>query len=116
MMMATPLTDEVLEKVANIVRQTLEEKFEGLAMEFEDIVIYLRTDPYDYEDKYMDIKIVYVGERKLLDPIWTGTLVGIILPKMEAEGIHVSCVPSKSFIPKHEWEELQNMDPYDELD
>ena len=116
MMMATPLTDEVMAKVADIVRQTLDEKFKGLPMEFDDIIVYRRRDPYDYEEFYLDIKIIYVGKRKLLDPDWTGSLPGIILPKMEAQGIHVACVPSKSFVPKHEWEEMQNMDPYDELD
>ena len=116
MMMATPLTDEVMAKVADIVRQTLDEKFEGLPMEFDDIIVFRRRDPYDYEEFYLDIMIVYVGERKLLDPDWTGSLPGIILPKMEAQGINVSQSPSKSFIPKHEWEEMQNMDPYDELD
>ena len=116
MMMATPLTDEVMAKVADIVRRTLDEKFEGLPMEFDDIMVEVRREPYDYDEFYLDIKILYVGERKLLDPDWTSRLVGIILPKMEAEGIHVSNVPSKTFISKREWEEIQNMDPYDELD
>ena len=115
-MMATPITDEVMAKVADIVRQTLDEKFKGVAMEFDDIIVEARREPYDYDEFYLDIKILYVGERKLLDPDWTGSLVGIILPKMEAEGIHVANVPSKTFIPRHEWEERQKMDPYDELD
>ena len=115
-MMATPLTDEVMAKVADIVRHTLHEKFKGLPMEFDDIIVEARRSPFDYDEYYIDIKILYVGERKLLDPDWTLGLVGRILPRMEAEGIHVTHVPIKSFIPKHEWEELQEMDPYDELD
>ena len=115
-MMATPLTDEVMAKVADIVRQTLDEKFKDLPIEFDDIMVEARREPYDYDEFYLDIRILYVGERKLLDPDWTGSMVGFLLPKMEAEGIHVANVPSKTFISKHEWEELQNMDPYDELD
>lgn len=110
---ATPVTEEVLEKVTDIIRQTLDERFSSDEFIFGPIVVKPRIDYYG--DEYMEITVVYEGDRKLLDPGWTLGLVRRILPKMKDEGIHVTNRPSKSFIPKHEWEEIQTMDPYDEL-
>ena len=110
---ATPLTDDVLEKVAHIVRQTLDERFSSDEFIFDPIVVEPCIDHYG--DEFINIKIVYVGDRKLLDPGWTVGLVRRIRPKMKDAGIHVTNFPHKTFIPKHEWEELKTMDPYDEL-
>ena len=110
---ATPVTEEVIGKVTEIVRETLDERFSRDEFVFDPILV--KEDIDHYGDEFINIRIVYEGDRKFLDSRWTLGLVGRILPKMKAEGIHVANFPHKSFIPRHEWEELQTMDPYDEL-
>ena len=102
---ATQVTKDVTEKVARIVKNTLDKRFGNDDIVFDRIIVEPKIDHYG--DEYIDILIVYVGDRKILDPGWTVGLVRRILPKMEAEGIYVTNVPSKSFIPKFEWEQLQ---------
>ena len=110
---ATPVTDEVIEKVTAIVRETLDERFSRDEFTFDPILV--KEDIDHYGDEFIDITIIYEGDRKYLDPSWTARLVGRILPKMESEGIYVTRWPHKRFISRRGWEELQAMDPYDEL-
>lgn len=105
MMHATPITKEVAEKVADIVKQTLAERFTDDEFVFDPIIVQPKIDHYG--DEYMRIIIVFDGDEESLDPDWTLGLIGRILPKMEAEGIHVTNVPGKGFVEKSEWEELK---------
>ena len=114
MLKPTPTSQQLLDTVANIVKWTLDDKFEGYDITFDSIFVQPRTDLDG--DEILQMKIVYEGERKLLDPAWTVGLVDCIMPKLEAEGIFLAKMPVYSFIPTFEWEELQRLDPYDELD
>lgn len=104
MMIATPVTKEVADKVEDIVKETLAERFTDDEFIFDPIIVQPKIDHYG--DEYIQILIIFDGDQELLDPGWTGSLVGRIIPKMEAEGIYVTNTPGKGFIEKSEWEEL----------
>ena len=90
----------VRDKVADIVRQDLDECF-GDKLVFDPILVANRVD-HDDED-YLHIIIIYEGDRKHLDPSVTVGLVRRITPQLLELG--VPWPPSKSFVDKSEWEE-----------
>ena len=96
----------VTDEVANIVRQTLDEKF-GDSLVFDPIEVIPKVD-HD-GDEYLHIYMVYDGDRKLLDPAWTLGFYGLIQPKLIELGIET--LPSKSFVEKPEWEEVYGTKP-----
>lgn len=96
------ITEESAEKAAEIVREVLEERFKDEDMVFHQILAKQRFDHDD--DEYLDIYIVYEGDRKLLDPGWTSGLIGLISPQLTELGIPYPA--GKSFIPKHEWDRI----------
>ena len=97
------LTKAVKQQVIDLVRADLAEKFgPDDPIVFAPIVIDPRIDP-DGED-YFHIYVVYDGDRKLLEPLWTADLTWRLWPKLEAMGIFES--PTKSFVEKSGWEEV----------
>ncbi len=90
----------VLEKVADIARDMVNERF-GDDFVFDPIFVKEKVD-HD-GDEYLQIYIIYDGDYKNLDPGWT---VGMGLRMMPALlEIGVSEPPGHSFIEKTEWEE-----------
>ena len=98
-MTTTPTT--VTDEVANIVRQTLEEKFGDLLV-FDPIEVIPKIDLDG--DEYLHIYMVYDGDRDLLDTAWLLGFYGLIQPKLVELG--VEGIPSKSFVEKSDWEEV----------
>ena len=92
---------EVTRKVKSIVRKALDERFKDEFV-FDPIIVQTRFDHDD--DEYVDIWIVYDGDRKRLDPHWTAGLSGLILDQVTEDEVPV--VPSKQFVEKSEWEEI----------
>ncbi len=94
------------EKVAEIVRETLEERFAD-DLVFEPILVMPAVDEYgDGEgETYLQIVIVFDGDQKLLDPGWTSGLIRRIRPKLIEAGVEE--FPSPSFIAKAEWPRLE---------
>ena len=90
----------VRDKVADLVRQDLEERV-GDKLAFDPILVFDRVDHDD--DDYLDIIIVYDGGPKHLDSDTAIGLVGRITPQLLELG--VPWPPGKSFIDKSEWEE-----------
>ncbi len=90
----------VRDKVADLVRQDLEERV-GDKLAFDPILVFNRVDHDD--DDYLDIIIVYEGDSKHLDFDTTIGLVRRITPQLLELG--VPWPPGKSFIDKSEWEE-----------
>lgn len=89
----------VRDKVADLVRQDLEERV-GDKLTFGPIIVEDKVD-HDDED-YLDITIVYDGARKHLDSDTTVGLVGRITPQLLELG--APWPPSKSFVVRREWE------------
>ena len=97
------LTKEVKQKVIDLVREDLTEKFGPEdPITFDPIVIDLRYDPDD--EPYLHIYVVYDGDQELLEPLWTADLIGRMWPKLIDMGI--PSLPGKSFVEKSEWEEV----------
>ena len=97
------LTNEVKQKVIDLVREDLTEKFGPEdPITFDPIVIDLRYDPDD--EPYLHIYVVYDGDQELLEPLWTADLIGRMWPKLIDMGI--PSLPGKSFVEKSEWEEV----------
>ena len=88
----------VREKVADLVRQDLEECF-GDKLVFAPILVFDRVD-HDDED-YLHIIVIYDGDRKHLDPDTTIGLVDRITPQLLELG--APWPPSRSFVEKSEW-------------
>jgi hypothetical protein len=97
------LTKEVKQRVIDLVRADLAEKFGPEdPIVFDPIVIDPRLDP-DGEE-YLHIYVVYDGDQELLEPLWTADLIGRMWPKLIAMGIPE--LPGKSFVEKSEWDEV----------
>ena len=90
----------VRDKVADLVRQDLEGRV-GDKLKFDPILVFDRVDHDD--DDYLDIIVVYDGDRKHLDPDTTIGLVDRITPQLLELG--TPWPPSRSFVERSEWEE-----------
>ena len=95
-------TQTKTDAIANIVSEMLVQRF-GDEFAFDPIIVEPEIDR-DGEE-YLHITIVFDGDQKHLDPEWTAGLLGRIFPKLIELGIDE--FPSKSFVEKSEWEEIQ---------
>ena len=91
---------EVTDKVENIVRKALKERFED-ELVFDPIIVQPSVDHCG--DEYLHIYIVVEGDYGLLDPRWTLGMSSMILDQMAED--EIPGIPDKSFIPKSEWED-----------
>ena len=89
----------VRDKVADLVRQDLEERL-GDKLVFDPIIVEDKVD-HDDED-YLDITIIYDGDRKHLDSDTTVGLVDRITPRLLELG--TPWPPGRSFVERWEWE------------
>ena len=90
---------DVLEKVADIAKGLMEERF-GDDFVFDPVFVKEKVD-HDDED-YLEIYIVYDGDYKNLDPGWT---VGLGLRMMPALlKIGVTEPPAHALVEKSDWE------------
>ena len=94
------------EKVADIVRNTLMERFADQFV-FDPIEVIPAVDEFGGGDgeTYLRIFIVFDGDQKALDPGWTSGLIRRIRPKLVDAG--VTEFPSPSFVEKSEWPQLE---------
>ena len=100
-MLEIEITEEQKQELADTAMALLQERFTPDEFVFGPIVIVKRRDFYD---DYLHIYIVYQGDRKNLDPGWTGRMSGRLRPKLREFGIdHIPC---SSFVPKRGWEEV----------
>lgn len=99
-------TQERDEKVKNIVREAIEERFAGEFV-FDPIRVIPMVDEWGPDatgETYLRIIIVFDGDQKKLDPAWTGSLIRRIEPKLIEAGIEE--FPSPSWVEKSEWEDM----------
>lgn len=89
--------DSVKEQVATVVRSHLESKFGGQLV-FDEIHVTPRLDEWDEE--YLEIRVVFDGDGDLLDPNWINGLYRRMRPEFLALG--VTAIPSQSYIDKSE--------------
>ncbi|MCY4652845.1 MAG: hypothetical protein OXC95_06730 [Dehalococcoidia bacterium] len=88
--------------VADIIRKLLDDKF-GDTIAFDQIIVKDAVDIVDGME-YLNIMIIFDGDRKLLDPKWTVGLTGRIRRKMAKLDMHE--LPVYLFAEKSEWEAL----------
>jgi hypothetical protein len=100
------MNQELRERVADIVRETLAERFTD-ELEFNPIEVIPAVDEYGGGDgeTYLRIFIVFDGDQKALDPHWTSSLIRRIRPKLRDAGVDE--FPSPSFVEKSEWPRLE---------
>lgn len=98
------MTTKTQDVVANIVRETLAQRFKDEFV-FDPIIVEPKID-HD-GDKYLNIIIVFAGDQKRLDAEWTLGLIRRIRPKLMELGIDDFLFLSKSFVEKSEWEAVQ---------
>ena len=103
MILTDDLTQEQLDRVAEIVREDLAEGF-GDKFVFDPIWVIPQLDDHFPDDPmdYVQILIVFDGDQALLDSSWTVGMIRRTRPKMLEAGI--SHFPINSFISKREWE------------
>lgn len=105
MMHATPVTKDIIDRVEDIARDMLEERFASDGLIFDPIIVERKIDHYG--DEYIDIRIVFDGKAKLLDVGWTISMSRRIHEKLEAEGIFLGNAIGKRFEKKSEWEYIR---------
>ena len=105
MMHATPITEEIIDRVEDIAREMLEERFASDGLIFDPIIVERKIDHYG--DEYIDIRIVLDGKVKQLDVGWTTGMVRRIHSKLEGEGIYLTNTIGKRFTEKVEWDYVQ---------
>ena len=54
----------------------------------------------------MEIYIVFDGDQKKLDPVWTHRMTGLIIDELEAVGVALLQSPGESFVKKSDWNRL----------
>ena len=91
------------EKVAQAVRDLLGQRY-GDEFAFGPIVVEpaVFDDGVNRED-YLDIVIVYEGDRNNLDTRWNISIHRLMQPALAELGLEMPIV--RGFFPKHEWEE-----------
>ena len=99
--MRTKTPQEVVQKVQNIVRRCLAERYKDEFV-FDPIIVQPRLD-HD-GDEYLDIWIVYDGDYEKLDTHWNGGLTGLIFEEVTDDELPV--FPSRNFVPRPEWEKI----------
>ena len=103
------ISGEAQEKVADIVRKMLTERFSGIA--FGPIRVVPAIDEFGDGDgeEYLRILVVFDGDQKALDARWTSTLIRRIRPKLFDAGVEE--FPSFSFISKSDWPRVERSLP-----
>lgn len=95
------ISPETKQKVSEIVRIDLEQRLRQ-HIAFGPIIVQREIDEFDDEaPAYIDIKIIFDGDQKYLDPQWTSGLITRIRPKLLEIGVDEFPLPS--FIAKNEW-------------
>ncbi len=90
---------DVLDKVADIARDLLEERF-GDDFVFDPIIVNQKVD-HDGEE-YLEIRIIYDGDVKNLALDWTISMARLMEPALLEIG--VTGIPSRRFVEKSDWE------------
>ena len=91
---------DTLEKVADIARDLLNERF-GNELVFDPVFAKSLVDHYG--DDYIQLYLVFDGDEKKLDLDWTIGMVFQMEPALNEIGVYD--LPGKFFIKKSEWEE-----------
>ena len=91
---------DTLEKVADIARDLLNERF-GNELVFDPVFAKSLVDHYG--DDYIQLYLVFDGDEKKLDLDWTIDMVFEMEPALNEIGVYD--LPGKFFIKKSEWEE-----------
>lgn len=94
------ISREVIDKVADIFRRPLEERF-GDDFVFDPIAVIPKLDHYG--DPVLLVYIVFSGDQKKLDPEWTGGLVNRVWDEVDALGLGWENAPIKLFTTPGEW-------------
>ena len=104
--MPTPpeISREIIDRVADIYRRPLEERFQKEGFVFDPIAVVPEIDQYG--DPYLRVHIVASGDWKKLDPQWTGGLTTLVLDEVDALGLGWENAPIKSFTTPAEWKRL----------
>ncbi len=105
MMQATPITQQIIERVEDIVRELLEERFAPDGLVFDPIIVERKIDHYG--DEYIDVRIIFDGKVEQLDVGWTVGMVDRMHSKLEGEGIYLTNTIGKRFTEKTDWDYVQ---------
>lgn len=90
-------------KIVSITRRLLEDRFKDDFV-FDPIAAVPKID--EYGDEYVEIYIVFDGDQKKLDPVWTHRMTGLIIDELEAVGVALLQSPGESFVKKSDWNRL----------
>ena len=87
-------------QIVSVTRKLLEERFREDFV-FDPIAAVPKID--EYGDEYVEIYIVFDGNQKKLDPVWTHSLEWQIIDELAAGGVELLHYPGASFVGKSEW-------------
>ena len=95
---ATEATTEIGDMIRDLLRERFKDEFE-----FGPIVVMPRFDDDGYA--YLHSYIVFHGDQKKLDPIWTARLSGLLWDR--AEELGYPGIPIPLFVERSEWPYLE---------
>ena len=99
------ITQQQQDKVSEIVGAALRERFKGEFV-FDPIVVESVADEWD--DDYLNVTVVFDGDRKRLDPGWTITLVRRVRPQLYAADVKE--FPVIRYVAKPTWARWMRQD------
>ena len=100
--MATDEATKATDEIRDMTRDLLEGRFKD-EFEFGPIVVIPR---YDQDgDEYLHMYIVFHGDQKKLDPLWTAMLSDRLWPRSEELGY--PGIPIPLFVERSEWPYLE---------
>ena len=91
-------TDEIKEMIRGLLRERFKNEFE-----FGPIVVMPRYD--EDGDRYLHSYIVFHGDQKNLDPMWTLRLSGLLWSR--AEELGYPGIPIQAFVGRSEWPAME---------
>ena len=101
------MKSELYQKVADIVRADLAERYADDQIAFGPIRVVTDVDewgPHATGEEYLRIMIVFDGDQKHLDPAWSVGMIRRIRPQLYQAG--VALFPNLSFAEKSEWRSM----------
>ena len=90
-------------KIVSITRRLLEDRFKDDFV-FDPIAAVPKID--EYGDEYVEIYIVFDGDQKKLDPVWTHRMTGLIIDDLETVDVELLHTPGTSFVKNSDWKRL----------
>lgn len=92
-----PITDAEQKAAERIIKSYLDEHLPSQIR----IFTVKATPQFAYDDEFLDVSVIYEGDRRHLDPAMLNRVFHNIEPQLVDQGI--DHIPSIGYAPRHQW-------------